>query len=315
VRDLQRRLAAAGHPDAAGVSGAFGSTTVAAVRAFQEAHGLHVDGACDDRTWMALVEASWELGDRTLYHRSPNLRGDDVAELQRALGRLGFDTGRVDGIFGPLTARALADFQHNVGLPPDGICGYESVHALRRLGDRTAGGPSVAAVREEDRLRHGRTGLVGLRIVIGQFGGLGALARAVAAPLRTGGAVVITLDEPDESVQAATANRFGADLYVGLRSSAERSVVAYYATTGFESVGGRQLASLLHPRLAALVAPMTDGPVGMRVPILRETRMPAVLCEVAPLHTTDTAVPALASTFADSVGAWADGRGPVAIST
>jgi hypothetical protein len=60
---------------------------------------------------------------------------------------------------------------------------------------------------------------------------------------------------------------------------------------------------------------MTDGPVGMRVPILRETRMPAVLCEVAPLHTADTAVPALASTFAISVGAWADGRGPRATST
>jgi N-acetylmuramoyl-L-alanine amidase len=315
VRDLQRRLAAAGHPDAAGVSGTFTATTAAAVRAFQETRGLPDDGNCDDRTWLALVEASWELGDRTLYHRSPNLRGDDVGELQRALGRLGFDAGRVDGIFGPLTARALEDFQRNVGLPPDGNCGYESVHALHRLGDRIAGGPSVAAVREEDRLRHGQSGVVGLRVVIGQFGGLGALARAVATPLRTLGAVVITLDEPDESVQAATANRFGADLYLGLRASAERTGVSYYGTTGFESAGGRQLALLLYPRLAALVAPMNEGPSGMRVPILRETRMPAVLCEVAPLHTTDTAVPALASTFADSVAAWANGRGLVGTST
>ncbi|MDQ1424676.1 MAG: N-acetylmuramoyl-L-alanine amidase [Acidimicrobiaceae bacterium] len=262
-----------------------------------------------------MVEASWELGDRTLYHRSPNLRGDDVAELQRALGRLGFDAGRVDGIFGPLTTRAVEDFQRNVGLPPDGICGYESVQALHRLGDRIAGGPSVAAVREEDRLRHGQPGLAGLRAVIGQFGGLGALVRAVASPLRTDGAIVITLDEPDESVQAATANRFGADVYLGLRASMDRSGVAYYATTGFESAGGHQLASLVHARLAALVAPMTDGPVGMRVPILRETRMPAVLCDVAPLHTVETAVPALASTFADSVAAWADGRGALEIST
>jgi N-acetylmuramoyl-L-alanine amidase len=315
VRDLQRRLAAAGQPDAAGISGSFGSTTAAAVRAFQEAHGLHVDGTCDERTWVALVEASWELGDRTLYHRSPHLRGDDVGELQRALGRLGFDAGRVDGIFGPRTARAVADFQRNVGLTPDGICGYESVHALRRLGDRIADGRSVAAVREEDHLRHGQPGLAGLRVVIGQFGGLGALARAVGTPLRTEGAIVITLDEPDETVQAATANRFGADVYLGLRASTERSGVAYYATVGFESAGGRQLATLLYPRLAALVGPMTDGPVGMRVPILRETRMPAVLCDVAPLHTVDTAVPALASTFADSVAAWADGRGAVGIST
>jgi N-acetylmuramoyl-L-alanine amidase len=167
----------------------------------------------------------------------------------------------VDGIFGPRTARAVADFQRNVGLNPDGICGYESVQALRRLGDRIADGRSVASVREEDRLRHDQPGLGGLRVVIGQFGGLGALARAVAMLLRAEGAIVITLDEPDESVQAATANRFGADVYLGLRASAYRSGVAYYATVGFESAGGRQLASLLHPP-GGLVGPMTEGPSG-----------------------------------------------------
>ena len=84
--------------------------------AFQQARGLPADGICDRVTWMALVEASWELGDRTLYLRAPNLRGDDVAELQRQLGRLGFDPGRVDGIFGPATTAALAEFQRNVEL-------------------------------------------------------------------------------------------------------------------------------------------------------------------------------------------------------
>ena len=34
---------------------------------------------------------------------APNLRGEDVAELQRILARLGFDCGRVDGIYGPDT--------------------------------------------------------------------------------------------------------------------------------------------------------------------------------------------------------------------
>ena len=62
-------------------------------------------------------------------------RGDDVAELQARLGRLGFDAGPVDGIFGPLTAVALADFQRNSGLHPDGICGFETLQALRRVGE------------------------------------------------------------------------------------------------------------------------------------------------------------------------------------
>src|SRR6266545_3977054 len=44
------------------------------------------------------------------------LRGDDVYELQRELGSLGFDAGRVDGIFGPRTLEALLGFQRNAGV-------------------------------------------------------------------------------------------------------------------------------------------------------------------------------------------------------
>ena len=47
------------------------------------------------------------------------LRGDDVAELQQRLGALGFDAGRVDGIFGAETATALEALQRNAGLPTD----------------------------------------------------------------------------------------------------------------------------------------------------------------------------------------------------
>ncbi|MGA1038531.1 MAG: peptidoglycan-binding domain-containing protein, partial [Ilumatobacteraceae bacterium] len=64
-------------------------------------------GCCDELTWTALVEAGWTLGDRLLMITAPNLRGEDVAELQRILARLGFNCGRVDGIFGPDTAGAL----------------------------------------------------------------------------------------------------------------------------------------------------------------------------------------------------------------
>ena len=50
---------------------------------------------------MALIEAGWRLGDRLLVLAAPQLRGDDVTELQDALNQLGFDCGRPDGIFGP----------------------------------------------------------------------------------------------------------------------------------------------------------------------------------------------------------------------
>ena len=78
----------------------------------------------------------------------PNLRGDDVSELQAMLARIGFDPGRADGIFGPSTARALEDFQHNSGLYVDGVCGPDTVRALAVLARQTGSGPGVSVVRE-----------------------------------------------------------------------------------------------------------------------------------------------------------------------
>ena len=82
------------------------------------------------------------------------LRGDDVAELQLRLGALGFDAGRVDGIFGPMTQRRSSDFQQNMGLVPDEVCGPDTVDALSRLQPR-AGVGTVAGVRERHELRTG----------------------------------------------------------------------------------------------------------------------------------------------------------------
>jgi N-acetylmuramoyl-L-alanine amidase len=274
------------------------------VRAFQDAHGLVDDGVCDAQTWAALVEANWELGDRLLFHRVPFLRGDDVAELQRRLGRLGFDAGRVDGIFGPVTARALQDFQRNVGLPDDGICGYESLQALARVAGRTTEGPAVAAVREAAALRVASRTLQDKRVVVGHSGDLSTLARAVSRRLRSAGATVVTVEEPDGSAQASAANRFGADVYVGL-VPADRVRIAYYSVPGFESVGGRQLAELLQIGLTAVLRSCHEPPIGMRLPVLRETRMPAVVCELGPVRAVLDASPDVAGTIAHAVGRFA----------
>src|SRR2546429_4047594 len=139
VRDLQRRLAAIGLASTSADPGEFGTATEASVRAFQQQRGLVVDGLCGPQTWATLVESGFTLGDRTLYFRQPMLRGDDVTELQRQLNSLGFDAGREDGILGEQTADAVAEFQRNVGLAPDGFCGWTTVAALRRVGTLAAG--------------------------------------------------------------------------------------------------------------------------------------------------------------------------------
>src|SRR5205823_3523852 len=203
--------------------------------------GLRVDGICGSQTWSALVEAGYSLGDRLLYHRSPPLRGDDVASVQRRLGALGFDAGRVDGIFGVRTAEALTDFQRNAGLTTDGICGPATIAALTRLGAKAADTDSVAGIREREALRQVPHTLSGRHVVVGEPGGLGALAAAVRAQLAAGGAVVVCLSDPDESRQAQQANSFGAELYLGLAAGTEGCTTAYYATRGFVSQGGQRL--------------------------------------------------------------------------
>ncbi|CVH76052.1 peptidoglycan-binding protein [Rubneribacter badeniensis] len=133
VEDVQQRLVAVGVLDEAAVDGEFGDATAAAVRAFCESSGLPLSDEVTDKVWSALVDASFRLGDRTLYLRMPHFHGHDVFELQHALGALGFACGTVDGIFGAFTELALRKFQLNLGLPSDGIAGAYTYEAIRNL--------------------------------------------------------------------------------------------------------------------------------------------------------------------------------------
>jgi N-acetylmuramoyl-L-alanine amidase len=287
VRDVQHRLVALGFGLGGDDSGAFDAGTDAAVRAFQARRGLRVDGVCGRDTWAALVEAGWRLGDRPLFLAAPLQRGDDVAELQRRLGCLGFDAGRVDGIFGVRTDRALTDFQRNVGLVTDSICGPATLAALARLGGGGGAGASIASVREREHHRGRPPSLLGRTVAVGEAGGLDALARAVAGSLQAGGAVAVLVQHPDESTQAAQANAIGADAFVGLALAVEGepcSTAYYRSPSGWESPEGRRLAEVVQAALAPLLGggEREDGVRGMAVPLLRETRMPAVLAELAP---------------------------------
>ena len=166
VSDLHRRLAAAGHR-VGGVEetdGYFGPETTRSLLAFQAERGLNEHGLVDETTQAALVEAGLRLGDRHLYLHAPMFRGEDVSDLQLRLGGLGFDAGRIDGIFGPDTAGALADFQRNTALAVDGIAGPQTIRALHQLLGRPAGRTTVAQVRELDRLRQGSPELHGQRL-------------------------------------------------------------------------------------------------------------------------------------------------------
>lgn len=100
---------------------------------FLAASALPPSEEVTEKVWAALVDATYNLGDRTLYLRMPYFHGHDVLELQQALGALGFFYGTRDAIFGAHTEEALRRFQLNLGLPSDGIAGAYTYAALRNL--------------------------------------------------------------------------------------------------------------------------------------------------------------------------------------
>ncbi len=233
------------------------------------------------------------------------LRGDDVEDLQRGLNQVGFDCGRADGIFGPATARALVDFQRNSGLVADGNCGKQTVRTLRLVSEKSGSGPGVATVREAVGLGE-RTSIDGLRVVIGQFGGLSSIGRSVARSLREAGAIVMSTDEYEAPAQAAAANRFGANAYVGFEAqTAPCSIVSYFAVPAFESAGGRALATQIVRHLDPVLEcrPELNG---MRLPVLRETRMPAVLCSVGPVRSVVDRTDGLTRAITAAVSMWSE---------
>lgn len=236
---------------------------------------------------------------------APNLRGDDVSELQAALARLGFDCGRVDGILGPATVRALEDFQRNSGLRVDGVCGPVTVRALEVLARQTGSGPGVSTLRELEALASTARSLAELRILVGQFGGLSALSRQLVQALRRRSATVVASDETDAAAQAAAANRFAATVYVGFEShAAPVTTIHYYAVPQFVSSGGQALATLVAKRLRCELPDVEVEVDGMRLPVLRETRMPAVLVTVGPVQVLDRS-PRLVRAVIEALQEWA----------
>jgi N-acetylmuramoyl-L-alanine amidase len=286
----------------------FGHETEAAVRAFQATRGLETDGICHRSTWARLVEAGYRLADRLLYLRTPYLRGDDVVDVQRRLNALGFDAGKVDGIFGPDTDRALREFQRNAGLSVDGICGAKTVLTLQRL--RSKGPESdPAAVREAVRLSNAPATLRGRRVALGERGGMAPFLREVQHTLTEYGAVVTLLSHPDDSILAAQANSSAADVYLGIALSpvGQACRAAYYGAHGNVSPAGRRLAGLILDELSIRGAGTDGPPVPMAMPILRETRMPAVSLELGPARFVVERASVAAAAIGRGLSRWVDG--------
>ena len=329
MSDIRDSLARAGvlaggaqgdvHGDAGTDRELFDAHVDAAVRAFQQQRGLTVDGKVGPDTYGALQAARRKLGDRKLYD-SPGhpYTGDDVADLQRQLLDMGFDLGRQDGIYGQRTAAAVAAFQRESGLRPDGQCGYETLVALRNARPRTTAG-NPHELREDLALRRRGAGLAGKAVVLDPGHGAGDtgwlvgdvcerdvafdVATRLQGRLQAAGAIAeLTRGPdaaPDDQARAAFANATDAELFISLHCDGAEStrcqgVATYYFGTGPErdSRVGARFAGLVQREIVARVPGLLDARTHAKTwGLLRLTRMPAVRVELGYLtHAADAAL-------------------------
>jgi N-acetylmuramoyl-L-alanine amidase len=287
VRDIQGRLTALGHVTHPDPAGKFGEGTFRAVVEFQKAKGLNPDGIVGPDTWRSLYEAGYRFGDRLLFLRRPMMRGEDVAEAQARLSALGFDAGKIDGVFGPDTERAVLEFQHNRVLAEDGKIGPAVVTEIQLVtrGEMKKG---REAIREREWLYRLPPTVAGARVYLDpgcrseletrtaweaasaaalhlqELGGLPIMSRSVEIRL-------------PERVRARRANRLGADLIVAFQlDTANRNSVFYFASEHSQSEVGEKLASSVARRIGGQVE-------GRASALLKETRAPAVVVSMEEL--------------------------------
>lgn len=111
----------------------FGTSTARAVGKFRLDHNLSLSSDVDEQMWSELVDASYTMGDRTLYLRLPNFHGNDVKQLQTCLNILGFSCGEADGYYGVHTEAAVKEFQESQGSLGDGMAFQDTFDAIERL--------------------------------------------------------------------------------------------------------------------------------------------------------------------------------------
>lgn len=282
----------------------FDGTVENAVRAFQQSRGLTVTGVVNSVTLRALEEARWKLGDRSLYLQFSSLmRGDDVATLQARLTDMGFNCGRVDGVFGLRTENAIKEFQQSVGVTADGKCGPTTITALIRL-TRTVSGGTPSLLRESAIQKNRGPALANKVIVLNPSCGgtdrgisghgveeseiaYDVVQRLEGRLLALGVSVFLTRgvnNSPNEAERIAFINKTNADLIVSFhvdRYANEKAhgVATYFYGSqahGVHSVVGERFASLVQREICARTDLLNCRTHAKTWDLLRLTKAPTV---------------------------------------
>ncbi len=245
-------------------SSTFDSIVQSAVKEFQQSRGLTVTGLVDSITLRALDEARWKLGDRVLTLSTPLMRGDDVAALQSQLSEMGFNCGRVDGIFGIDSESAVKEFQKSVGVKIDGRCGPATIMSMMRLKKMVSGGTPLQLRDATIRAERGPA-LSGKVIVIDPSNSIEIFdlsQRLEGRLIALGVNIFLTrtsTSTPTELERIESANLEGADLVISLHQDSYNNqkahgVATYYygsESHGIHSIVGERFATLAQREICA----------------------------------------------------------------
>ena len=307
----------------------FDSDVASALSHFQQSRGLSATGVLTRSTYLALEEARWRLGDRNLSLLSSALmRGDDVTTLQQRLTEMGFDCGRVDGIYGPLTEAAVKEFQKQVGVVADGIVGIGTYKALIRLTGTVKGG-APSSLRDEYLVRRGGPALNGKIVVIDpSFGGSAKgceafglneaqivldIAQRLEGRLNALGVrTFLTRGKeinPSELERIEFANKSGADLLLSLHLERHQNPIAsgvatyYYGSETHEvhSVVGAKLATLIQREITARTDLINCRTHARTWELLRLTKAPTVRVDLGYLTNESDATKLARAGFRDTL--------------
>ena len=299
------------------------------IKAFQQERGLTATGVINEITARSLEEARFKLGDRVLvFNAAALMRGDDVSNLQDRLIQMGFNCGKVDGVYGVNTESAVREFQKSVGILSDGRCGPATLISLMRL-VKTVSGGAPSALRESVKHSVRSPALANKVIVIdpswgGEFTGESAngvveseivfdLAQRLEGRLIALGVnVVLTRsanNSPLEKDRIRVANTVSADLVIALKVDSYKNEKANGVATyfygrddkGVRSVVGERFANLIQREICARTDLLNCHTHAKSWDLLRLTTAPTVRIDLGYLSNPQDAKRLATAAFRDQL--------------
>ncbi|GGA61689.1 C40 family peptidase [Ornithinibacillus halotolerans] len=102
------------------IDGELGVLTEHAIKKFQRDHNITITGQADKETIIALIEIDIDRHIKRLENLSdtvyPGLQSEEVKIVQESLQYFGYYDGEIDGMYGPMTKKAveIAEEQHDI---------------------------------------------------------------------------------------------------------------------------------------------------------------------------------------------------------